>query len=257
MAEDRASSHYERLAENYNDNWAYSPSFIEWMTAQILDRLVIKPGDRIADIGCGTGLYSAALAERTDRVLCVDPSPGMLEQLPKSDALVPVQASAESIASGDTRLPWDRLDGILVKEAIHHVRDRSAVLSGLGRTLAPGGRLLVVMLPTRIEYPLFKAALDLFERLQPDPDEIVAAMRATGLQASVEYESFSLSFEKERYIDMVRARYMSLLSSFDDAQLDQGIGEMDTRYRENRLDFVDRFAFVLGTRIQAHSTAMS
>jgi ubiquinone/menaquinone biosynthesis C-methylase UbiE len=255
--EDRAGSHYERLAEDYNDNWVYNPGFIEWMTGQILDRLAIRPGDRVADIGCGTGLYSTALAEHADQVLCVDPSAGMLEQLPKDNTLVPMQASVESIVSGDVRLPCDRLDAILVKEAIHHVHDRSAVLSGLARILAPGGRLLVVMLPTRIEYPLFKAALDLFEELQPDPNEVAAAMRATGLQVNIEHESFALSFDKARYVGMVRARYMSLLSSFDDAQLDRGIAEIDTRYRGGRLDFVDRHVFILGTRIQSHSTAMS
>jgi ubiquinone/menaquinone biosynthesis C-methylase UbiE len=255
--EDRAGSHYERLAEDYNDNWVYSPGFIEWMTGQILDRLAIRPDDRIADIGCGTGLYSTALAEHAGQVLCVDPSAGMLEQLPKNNALVPIQASAESIVSGDVRLPCDRLDAILVKEAIHHVHDRSAVLSGLARILAPGGRLLVVMLPTRIEYPLFKAALDLFEELQPDPNEVAAAMRATGLQVNVEHESFALSFDKVRYINMVRARYMSLLSSFDDAQLDRGIAEMDIHYRGGRLDFVDRHVFILGARVQSYSTAMS
>jgi ubiquinone/menaquinone biosynthesis C-methylase UbiE len=255
--EDRAGSHYERLAEDYNDNWAYSPGFIEWMTGQILDRLAVSSGDRVADIGCGTGLYSTALAEHAGQVLCIDPSAGMLEQLPKNNALVPVQASAESIASGDVRLPCHRLEAILVKEAIHHVHDRSAVLGGLARILAPGGRLLVVMLPTRIEYPLFKAALDLFEELQPDPNEVAAAMRTTGLQVNIEHESFSLSFDKVRYISMVRARYMSLLSSFDDAQLDRGIAEIDTRYRGSQLNFVDRHAFILGTRTQSHSTAMS
>jgi ubiquinone/menaquinone biosynthesis C-methylase UbiE len=247
--EDRAGSHYERLAEDYNDNWVYNPGFIEWMTGQILNRLAIRPGDRTADIGCGTGLYSTALAEHAGQVLCVDPSAGMLEQLPKDNALIPIQSSAESIASGEVRIPCDRLDAILVKEAIHHVHDRSAVLSGLARILAPEGRLLVVMLPTRIEYPLFKAALDLFEELQPDPNEVAAAMRAAGLQVNIEHESFALSFDKARYISMVRARYMSLLSSFDDAQLDRGIAEMDTRYRGDRLDFVDRHAFILGTRI--------
>jgi ubiquinone/menaquinone biosynthesis C-methylase UbiE len=253
VTEDRARSHYERLADDYNDNWVYSPEFIEWMSRQILDRLAVRPGERVADIGCGTGLYSTALARRAGQVLCIDPSAGMLEQLPKAEALIPIQASAESIASGDVALPYDRLDVILMKEAIHHVHDRSAVLDGLARILAPGGRLLVVMLPTRIEYPLFKAALDLFEQVQPDPEQVAMTMQAKGLHVGIEYESFALSFDKARYISMVQSRYMSLLSSFDDAQLAQGIAEIASHYRGDRLDFVDRQAFILGT----HSTAMS
>ena len=253
MTEDPARSHYEHLAGDYNDNWVYNPEFTEWMTRQILERLTIEPGDRVADIGCGTGLYSTALAERAGQALCIDPSARMLEQLPKTDALIPIQASAESIVFGDTTLPYDRLDAILAKEAIHHVDDRSAALEGLGRMLAPGGRLLVVMLPSRIEYPLFKAAMDLFEERQPDPDQVVIAMRATGLHVDIEYESFALSFDKTRYISMVRSRYVSLLSSFDDAQLARGIAEIDSRHQGDRLEFVDRQAFILGTQSTATS----
>jgi SAM-dependent methyltransferase len=172
----------------------------------------------------------------------------MLKQLSKSESLIPVQASAEQIVSREKRLPYDRFDAVLIKEAIHHVRDRKAVISGLAHMLAPGCRILVVMLPTRIEYPLFAAALKLFERLQPDPEDIASAMRASGLRVDLQYESFELSLAKVRYLDMVRARYMSLLSSFDDAEIDQGISEINDRHDSEQLEIVDRHAFVLGTR---------
>jgi 2-polyprenyl-3-methyl-5-hydroxy-6-metoxy-1,4-benzoquinol methylase len=136
----------------------------------------------------------------------------------------------------------------LVKEAIHHVEDPAAVVAGLATLLAPGGRLLVVMLPTTIAYPLFTAALELFERMQPDPEVIAALMRDSRLEAEVAYEEFELSFEKQRYLKMVQARYMSLLSHFTDTELAAGIAEIDGQYAGDRLDFPDRLAFVLGVR---------
>jgi SAM-dependent methyltransferase len=172
----------------------------------------------------------------------------MLEQLPAGEPFIPFQASAEDLAAGEVRLPHERFDAILIKEALHHVEDRPAVLGGLAGLLAPGGRLLVVMLPSRIDYPLFAAAIELFERLQPDPDEVAAAMRGAGLQTGLTYESFPLSFTKERYLSMVRSRYMSLLSSFDDREPEQGIAEIGQRYPGDRVDFPDRFAFVRGVR---------
>jgi SAM-dependent methyltransferase len=249
--EDDTRRHYERLADSYNDNWTYTPEFVGWMTRHILDRLHIGPADRVADIGCGTGLYSKGLAKRAKRVLCIDPSAGMLEQIPASNTFIPLQASAEEVASGSASLPYDHLDAILIKEAIHHVRDQSAVLQGLARVLAPGGRLLVVMLPIRIDYPLFAAALELFERLQPAPDDIADTMRTAGLRVDLRYESFPLSFDKARYKRMVRSRYMSLLSSFDDEELEAGIAEIDARHIGERLEFIDRHAFILASRHQS------
>lgn len=61
--------------------------------------------------------------------MCADPSARMLDQLSAGEAYQPVRASAEDIVSGDVPLPYTRLDAILVKEVIHHVEDRGAVLA--------------------------------------------------------------------------------------------------------------------------------
>jgi ubiquinone/menaquinone biosynthesis C-methylase UbiE len=245
---DDMQDHYDRLAASYDENWAYSPEFISWMTGHIVERLRIHSGDRVLDLGCGTGLYSRGLAEHADQVLCIDPSANMLNRLPTDETLVPVRASAEDVVSGAVPLPFYRLDAVLVKESIHHVRDHAVVLRRLADMLAPGGRLLVVMLPTRVEYPLFTEALELFGRLQPDPDDIADSMSAAGLAVDLRYESFRLSLEKRRYIRMVRSRYMSLLSSFDDEELERGIVEISESHPDELMEFADRHAFVLGIR---------
>ena len=247
---DGTQAHYDRLAASYDQNWAYNPAYIAWMTGCILDRAAIGPGQVAADIGCGTGLYSLGLTTAASRVICADPSQAMLGQLPSDPALIPVLASAQDIAERRVTLPGEQLDAILIKEAIHHVpaSDRQAVLHGLAGFLPPGGRILIVMLPARIEYPLFNAALERFESLQPDPAEIAAMLSSAGLETGVTYDSYRLTMRKDRYLSMVRRRYMSLLSSFTDAELEQGITEIQDRHPGDHLKFADRFAFVRGTR---------
>lgn len=247
---DRTQAHYDRLAASFNQNWAYSPAYIDWMTRCILDRAAIGPGQVAADIGCGTGLYSRGLATAGGTVICADPSQAMLDQLPANPALIPVRASAQDIAARRVLLPADLLDVIVMKEAIHHVpaSDRAAVLGGLTGLLAPGGRIVIIMLPARIGYPLFTAALRRFEHLQPDPADIQAMLSATGLDTELTYGSYPLSFDKDRYLAMVRNRYMSLLASFTDAELEDGITEIRERYPGDRLEFADRFAFIRGIR---------
>ncbi|MEV6981833.1 class I SAM-dependent methyltransferase [Sphaerisporangium sp. NPDC051017] len=248
MRDDVTRVHYERLADKYDENWAYSPEFIRWMTGGIQERLRLDPGDRVIDVGCGTGLYARGLAEHASTVICVDPSQAMLEQLPADDRLIPLHAGAEDLAEKRIQLPHDGYDAILLKEVIHHVADPSAVLAGMIRLLLPGGRILVAMLPTRIEYPLFDAALRLFRQRQPDPEDIATAMRDSGLAAELTYDEFPLAFTADRYIRMVRSRYMSLLSSFDDTALEAGIDEIRRRHPGPELRFPDRFAFVLGAK---------
>jgi SAM-dependent methyltransferase len=258
LAERATAAHYERLAGAYDQNWTYSDSFLAWMAAEITGSLAPRAQDRIADIGCGTGLYTRRVLElvrpRTP-ILCVDPSAAMLGQLPADPGLRPIRASAETLAGlhgsgGTVPVPPGSLDAVMIKEAIHHVAsaDRGRTIAGLADLLAPDGRLLVVMLPTRIEYPLFRAALARFEELQPDPADVAAAMRGAAMSVKITHHDYLLRIPKGRYLDMVRGRYMSLLSMFDDAEIAAGVAEIDTAHPEPVLSFRDRFAFVLGTR---------
>jgi ubiquinone/menaquinone biosynthesis C-methylase UbiE len=244
---DMTREHYARLAATYDQNYAYSPAFVEWVTGCMLRRLRLGRSDVVADVGCGTGLYARGLAEHAAAVICVDPSEAMLAQVPAGERLVTVAAAAEDVAAGRVEVPYERLDAMVLKESLHHVQDRAAAIAGLARLLRSGGRMLVVMLPERIGYPLFAGALELFERQQPDPVGVADEMRAAGLGVELTYESFPLTFPTERYLDMVRNRYMSLLSAFDDEQLEAGVAEIRTAHPEEEIAFSERFAFVLGT----------
>ncbi|SQD95032.1 Methyltransferase type 11 [Parafrankia sp. Ea1.12] len=261
MAGPETSAHYERLAGSYDQNWTYNDAFLDWMAGEITGVLALTSDDRIADVGCGTGLYTGRILNRVrpaGPILCIDPSEGMLSQLPPDPLLLPVHASAEQLAKGatDSRgdhaapVPRGSLDALVIKEAVHHVAtgDRPWVITGLTDLLRPAGRFLVVMLPTRISYPLFDRALRRFEELQPDPEDIAGHMRAAGLTVDLSYRDFPLEIPKDRYLQMVRNRYMSLLAMFDDDEIAAGVDEIDRRHPEPILSFPDRFAFVLGTR---------
>jgi SAM-dependent methyltransferase len=239
--------HYARLAATYDENWAHSPAYLEWMTRCIRQQLDLTGTDLVADIGCGTGLYSRRLAEHAQVVVCAEPSAQMLAEVPRDDRLIPVAASAEDLATGRVKLPHNGYDAVLLKEVLHHVADRAGVVAGLTRLLRPGGRMLVVMLPTEISYPLFAAALRAFTDQQPDPANIARDMRDAGLRAEVALLGFPLRFKTERYLQMVRSRYMSLLSMFDDEELEAGVAEIRRAHPEDEVEFTDTFAFVRGT----------
>ena len=138
------------------------------------------------------------------------------------------------------------LDAVIMKESIHHVADHGKVLAGLASMLSRHGRILVVMLPTSIQHPLFQAAHDRFEALQPDPEEVVDLMDAAGLRASVSYRTFHTAIERERYVHMLESRYMSVLQEFSESELAAGIAQFRRAYRDPVLRFDDHFAFVKG-----------
>src|SRR4249919_437231 len=47
-------------------------------TGKLIDQLKVKPGDVVADIGCGTSYFTRRLAGKAGRILAVDIQPEML-----------------------------------------------------------------------------------------------------------------------------------------------------------------------------------
>lgn len=106
----------------------------------------------------------------------------------------------------------------------------------------------MVTLPRRLEYPLFTAALDRFAEHQPEPDGIAGVMRDAGLDVALDYDTFTVRVNAGHYARLVARRWMSVLSTFDDEELAEGLEEMRTRNMSDELTFPDRFAFVRGHR---------
>ena len=107
---------------------------------KVLDRLGPVDGERIVDIGCGTGRLTVALAERAPgaAIVATDVSSAMVREARKAlDRVVPVvQADA-------VRLPFgSRFDAVFSTATFHWVKDHAALFSEIFRVLKPGGRLV-------------------------------------------------------------------------------------------------------------------
>jgi ubiquinone/menaquinone biosynthesis C-methylase UbiE len=102
-------------------------------------------GDRpkaILDMGCGTGRFACALAERGHRVTGADPSPGMMQvarSRPGTERVTWVDSTAAELALAM------RFDLIIMTGHVFQVflsdDDVRATLRALRRHLAPGGKL--------------------------------------------------------------------------------------------------------------------
>ncbi len=111
----------------------------EAVSAAILARVPMTADLTVLDFGAGTGLLTGRLAPRVGKVLAVDVSPAMLEQLAaKSELTGRVQTFCQDLLE----TPLGQRVGLVVSAmAMHHVEDTAALMSTLFEHLVPGGEV--------------------------------------------------------------------------------------------------------------------
>jgi predicted methyltransferase len=115
---------------------------------EILASLGLAEGMAVADVGAGTGLFLAPLAEAVGsggRVFAVDISPRFVEHLEQRAAQEGLaQVQVVQCAEDSVELPPASVDAVLVCDTYHHFEYPRSTLASLHAALRPGGRLVVV-----------------------------------------------------------------------------------------------------------------
>jgi predicted methyltransferase len=139
---DHSFSDAEQWAQVFDD-----PKRDAWQKPhEVIQALKLKPDAVIADIGSGTGYFSARFAHMVPqgRVYGLDTEPDMVKYLAdraKREGLKNI--TAVQAQPGDPRLP-EKADLVILVNVYHHVENREQYFRQLQVSLKPGGRLAVI-----------------------------------------------------------------------------------------------------------------
>jgi ubiquinone/menaquinone biosynthesis C-methylase UbiE len=117
--------------------------------ARIVELAALQPGERVLDVGCGTGGLAIAAAARvgpTGRVHGVDASPEMVARGRHRAARARVSIVLEVAPVEALPFPDRAFDVVLSSLMLHHLPEdvRRLAFAEIRRVLCPGGRLLAV-----------------------------------------------------------------------------------------------------------------
>ena len=115
---------------------------------QIVGALGIKPGQVVADVGAGTGLFVRYLSDavgKEGRVIAVEISPVFVKHINQRVAKAGIEnVKAQLGGTKDVKLGASSVDLIFLCDTYHHFEDTAAILATMRRALKPGGRLAIV-----------------------------------------------------------------------------------------------------------------
>jgi len=216
------------IAATYDDARGYRPEVLRQWLDIIAGNIPNRP-TLIVDLGCGTGRYAYALAERFEtRVIGIDPSATMLARARAK----PCKGGVEFCRASGEQLPLADgcADMIFLSMIVHHLTHRPRTAEECRRVLRQGGRICVRNSTRDLTYPahrFFPGTLTMLKSELPARDEIVALFENTGLRLRA-YQLVSHQLTTN-WLDLAKRTAMrvdSFLVRLSDAEFKAGLAAL-------------------------------
>lgn len=139
--------------------WLVDNPIRRWYMAPILDRVGIRPGERVLELGPGPGAFTVDAARRVrpeGRLIAVDVQPGMIARVEERVARAGLTNVEAHVASA-CRLPLEdaSVDRVFLITVLPEIPDQAAALAELRRVLKVGGVLSITEEFLDPDYPFF------------------------------------------------------------------------------------------------------
>lgn len=153
------TTRFSNRAENYVK---YRPTYPASILPFLEEDLGLAPGQRIADIGSGTGLFAEPLLEKGYEVVCIEPNDEMRQAAEARLSHFPSFISRRHRAES-TGLRGHSIDLITVAQAFHWM-DPVLTRQEFTRILRPGGHVVLAWNIQKTDTPFLQAYADLKDR---------------------------------------------------------------------------------------------
>lgn len=196
MAEEVSYRQYSgSAAQNYERYFV--PTIATPVSRDLLGEARLKPGERVLDVACGTGVVARLAAERVGaegRVVATDVAPDMIDVARSVPAPSGAEIEWREADAAALPLPDGAFDVVLCQMGLPFFGDKRAALQEMRRVLAAGGRV-VLNTPGTIQRPFEVMDEALVRHISPDlggfvrlvfsmadPDEVGQLLRQAGFK---------------------------------------------------------------------------
>ena len=225
-----------------NKTWLSSNSYIKSFNKFLIKETKLNKYSEILDIGCGRGKI---LGNLTSKLRLVNKPTGIdIEQHKDRDKRI-IFNKIDAI--NYFKKNRKKFDLILLKQTIHFLplKDINKLLLLCMNCLNSGGRIAIFTLATsKNEIPTFtKMKKKLSKSLKKD-QKILRFINGLYPGSISKTFSFKVKISREKYVEMIKKRYISTLLNLSNTEILKGIGEIRSKYNK-RINFKDKLICLL------------
>ena len=218
-----------------NKTWLSSQSYISQFNKFLKTRINLNKNLKILDIGCGRANIISALQKKynfknkpigIDVVASKDVKKNILFK--RIDALKYLKKQK-------------KYDLIIIKQTVHFFSKTNLnnLLNLAKKSLNPKGKILIFSLKTKNnEIPCFKKMRKNLEKSLKRDENLFKLIKKNLKKISHTNFNFKVNISKQKYVQMIKDRYISCLLNLNIKEIKLGISEIKSKYK-NQIKFTD------------------
>ena len=213
-----------------NKTWLSSKDYIKSFNRFLTKKTKLNSKSKILDIGCGRGKILGNLSSKLslkNKPLGID----ITNHKDKDKRIIFKKINALSFFLKNKK----KFDLILIKQTIHlfNLDEIKKLLDLSKKNLSPNGKILIFSLDTyNNEIPTFKLMkMELLKSLERDQKILKLITKLHPYKKSKFI--YNVKITRNKYLKMLKNRYISTLLSMSDSELQKGLNEIEYKYKNN------------------------
>ena len=218
-----------------NKTWLSSRSYISQFNKFLKTKTNFNKNSKILDIGCGRANFISAL----QRKYKFKDKPIGIDIVASKD--VKKNISFKRIDALKYLKKQKKYDLILIKQTVHFFSKTNLInlLNLAKKSLNPKGKILIFSLKTKNNrIPCFKKMEKNLEKSLKRDEKLFKLIKKNLKEISYTNFNFKVNISKQKYVRMIRERYISCLLNMSNKDIKLGISEIKLKYK-NQIKFTD------------------
>ena len=218
-----------------NKTWLSSKSYISQFNKFLKRKSNLNKNSKILDIGCGRANIISALQQKykfRDKPIGIDivGNKGVKKNI--------IFKKVEALKYLNKQ---EKYDLILIKQTIHFFSktNLNLLLNLVKKSLNTKGKILIFSLKTKNnKIPCFKKMKKNLEKSLKRDEDLFKIIKKNLKKISYTNFNFKVNISKQKYVRMIRERYISCLLNMSNKEIESGISEIKFKYK-NQIKFTD------------------
>ena len=226
----------KKLTNWDNQTWLSSKNYIYQFNKFLNKRVRFNKNTKILDIGCGRAYIISTLHKRykfKEKPIGLD--------IIKNKGIKNNIIFKKIDGYNYLKIRNKKYDLILLKQTIHFFSSSKlkSLINIAKKRLESGGKILVFSLKTKNnKIPCFKKMKQKLEASLKRDEKLFKIIKKKLRRTNESYFNYKVNISKQKYLKMVRSRYISCLLDLKNNEILKGISEIKSKYK-NQIKFTD------------------